>query len=434
MKVIGRYFGDFKFEECNKISMDSNKVEKGDVFLAINNGNSYIDEALKKGAVCVIADKKQSSQDGRVIYVENTVKFMQEIANLYRKELGVKVIGITGSNGKTTTKDILYSILSQKYKVEKTEGNYNNHIGLPFTILNTKEDTEYLILEMGMSALGEINLLGKIAEPDYGIITNIGLSHMEELKTQENVFKAKTELLKYLKRENIFINGDDEYLSKVIGNQVGFFNLEDQRIDENHRIKLFNYRQQENGIFFSVDNKEFFTTLCGEYNASNCGLAIALARAIGVEDELIQKGLYKIELSPMRFQYILWRGMDLINDAYNASPLSMKEGLEAFANIYNKKFTIAVIGDMLELGEREIQYHYEVIEKGINLKYNKIFLYGDRMNKAFELLKKSSKNIENIEHFMDKKEIKERLLSFNCKEVAIYLKGSRGMKLEEVLK
>ena len=307
----------------NKVVMNSEKIESGDLFFAINNGNNYVIDALEKEASLIICDRMQPIHSDRIIYVENTVKFMQQIANIYRKEAKFNIIGITGSNGKTTTKDILYSILSEKYKVKKTQGNYNNHIGLPFTILSTESEIEYLILEMGMSDLREIDLLCKISEPDYAIITNIGLSHMEILKTKENVFKAKTEILQYVKKENTFLSGDDEYLINVPGNKIGFEPTMKEEIGcKNYIIKDF--RQTENGIEFYINNHHFSVDLNGEYNANNCGICIALGEKIGLSIENIRNGLKNLSITPMRFQKLYWNNMVVVNDAYNASPISME--------------------------------------------------------------------------------------------------------------
>ncbi|MGL5231718.1 MAG: UDP-N-acetylmuramoyl-tripeptide--D-alanyl-D-alanine ligase [Fusobacteriaceae bacterium] len=423
----------FKNIKFNKIVMDSKKIEENDIFFAINNGNNYVEEALEKQASLVFCDKKQIIKSDKIIYVENTVSAMQQIANLYRKEANFKIIGITGSNGKTTTKDILYSVLSQKFKVEKTQGNYNNHIGLPFTILTTNEDTQYLILEMGMSSLGEIDLLCKVAEPDYGIITNIGLSHMEILKTKENVFKAKTEMLKYVGAESVFLSSDDEFLVKVSGNKIGFNpNVKTDEKCKNYVIS--NFIQDENRIIFSMNGEEFSTNLNGEYNANNCGLVIALAKKIGLSSEEIKMGLRELSITPMRFQKVYWKDILVINDAYNASPISMELGLKSFAQIYKERYKIAFIGDMLELGEKEIEYHEDAIKQALSFGYQEIILYGDRMEKALENLKKASVDTKKVLFFKDKEDIKNIILSKEKLEIVLFIKGSRGMKLEDILK
>ena len=194
-------------KRVKNVVMDSKKVGEGDIFIAIRGGNDYIDEAFAAGASFVIYDKEEINHTNKnAVKVKDSIEFLQEFAKYYRENLDIKVIGITGSNGKTTTKDILYTILSSVMKGKKTEGNYNNHIGLPFTMLRAEEDDQFIILEMGMSGFGEIELLAKIAQPDYGIITNIGHSHLEHLKTRENIFKAKTQIVPYIKKSIVFYN------------------------------------------------------------------------------------------------------------------------------------------------------------------------------------------------------------------------------------
>ena len=207
-EILQQKYNLLNLKEIANVVMDSRKVKENSLFFAINNGNNYIDEVLEKGATLVIADNYLGS-DKRVIKVEDTIVAMQELARDYRMALKLVIIGITGSNGKTTTKDMVYSVLSQKYRCKKTEGNYNNHIGLPFTILQLEDGDEIAVLEMGMSGFGEIDKLCEISSPDYGIITNIGDSHLEFLKTRENVFKAKGEMIKYISEENLIVYGDD---------------------------------------------------------------------------------------------------------------------------------------------------------------------------------------------------------------------------------
>ena len=199
----------------NKVVMNSKEVEKNNLFVAIRGGNAYISEALEKGAFVIYDDKMlKLKSNSNSFLVSDSIEFMQKLAHRWRKALNIKIIGITGSNGKTTVKDMIFQLLSTKYKGKKTEGNYNNHIGLPFTLLCSEKNDDFMVLEMGMSNFGEIELLAKIAEPNIGIITNIGDSHLEFLKTRENVFKAKTEMLPFLK-ETLIINSDDEFLGKI---------------------------------------------------------------------------------------------------------------------------------------------------------------------------------------------------------------------------
>lgn len=407
-------------DKIENVIMDSRKVQKGDLFFAINNGNKYINEVLEKGASIVVADN-YLGDDKRVFKVSNTVEFMQKFAKEYREALGLKVIAITGSNGKTTTKDMVYSVLSRKYITKKTEGNYNNHIGLPFTILQLEEKDEVVVLEMGMSGFGEIDLLSSIAKPDIGVITNIGDSHLEFLKTRENVFKAKTELLNYVSSEDTYIIGDDQYLKNVIGNKIGF-NRENNSVIED-------FIDSNDGMSFKIENSEYTLNLNGKHNALNAGMAIAIGKRFGLTSEEIKEGLKNLHLTPMRFQKIEKEDVIYINDAYNASPISMEYSLNTFDKLYNNMKKIVVLGDMLELGEKEIEFHREIIEKALSIKCDKIYLYGERMKKAYDLLEKNDK----IRCFNDKEDI-VKLIANETEKIAVLLKGSRGMKLEEIIK
>lgn len=428
-KILQEKFKIDKLNEISKVVMDSRKVEKNSIFFAINSGNNYIEEVLESDVSLVISDN-YSGNDKRVIVVENSVKAMQELAQEYRKVLNIKVIGITGSNGKTTTKDMIYSILSQKYRCKKTEGNYNNHIGLPFTILQLEDNDEVSVLEMGMSGFGEIERLCEIAQPDYGVITNIGDSHLEFLKTRENVFKAKREIIKYVVPENLIVFGDDFYLKKVSGISVGF--------EENCKIRIKNYIENDRGVTFTLIVKDgeknsnfendYSLSLNGRHNCINGAMAVTIGRDFGLGNVDIQKGLENLNLTPMRFQKIEKGDIIYINDAYNASPISMKYSLETFDRLYNDRVKIAVLGDMLELGENEIEYHKEVIEKALNIKIDRLYIYGERMLKAYEKLTKDKRVIATL----DKTFIKESIEENNTLK-AVLLKGSRGMKLEEII-
>lgn len=409
-----------KKNEIGHINMDSRKVQKGDLFFAINNGNSYINDVLEKGAALVIADN-YNGNDERVIKVENTIKCMQELAEKYRKALDVKIIAITGSNGKTTTKDIIYSVLSQKYVTAKTIGNLNNHIGVPFTILQLDEKCEAAVLELGMSNFGEIDLLSSIVRPDIGVITNIGDSHLEFLKTRENVFKAKTELVKYIPDGNLIVFGDDPFLKNLNGIKVGY------RDNNNYQIK--NFTDNDEGLSFELEKEKYSITLNGKHNCVNAAMAVVIGKKMEISYDDIEKGLKNLELTPMRFQKIEKENIIYINDAYNASPISVSFSLETFDKLYNDMLKIVVLGDMLELGEKEIEYHKNIIEKALNIHTNKIYLYGERMKKALESVQE---NKGKIAHFTEKEEIKKLILK-EQKKTSVLLKGSRGMKLEEII-
>lgn len=419
-EILQQKYNLLNLKKIANVVMDSRKVKENSLFFAINNGNNYIDEVLEKGATLVIADNYLGS-DKRVIKVEDTIVAMQELARDYRKALKLLIIGITGSNGKTTTKDMVYSVLSQKYRCKKTEGNYNNHIGLPFTILQLEDGDEIAVLEMGMSGFGEIDKLCEISSPDYGIITNIGDSHLEFLKTRENVFKAKGEMIKYISEENLIVYGDDFYLRNLVGVTVGF--------GDNCKEQIRDFQDMESGLKFMLDGENYHVGLNGKHNCLNAAMSVVVGKKLKIDSSLIQKGFQNLELTPMRFQKIEKDSIIYINDAYNASPISMNYSLETFDKLYNEREKIVVLGDMLELGENEIEYHKQVLEKALSIRVDKIYIYGERMKEAQSLLENSDK----IEHFQDKKRISEKIKKSPLERKAVLLKGSRGMKMEEII-
>ena len=418
-------FDEFsKKVQIKNVVMDSRKVTAGSLFFAINNGNSYVKDVLDKGASLVIADNTDV-KDERIVKVSDTVASMQDLATKYRKKLDVQVVGITGSNGKTTMKDIVYSLLSVKAKTLKTEGNYNNHIGLPYTLLNVTDEERFVVLEMGMSSLGEIRKLGEISSPNYGIITNIGDSHIEFLKTRDNVFKAKTELLEFVIKENTFVCGDDEYLAKLDVNKIGF--------NDNNTYKIESYEFSDKGSKFVLNGKEYEMSLLGKHNISNTAIAIEIAKKIGLTDEEIQIGLKEIKISNMRFQEIKIGEDIYINDAYNASPTSMKAAIDTLNEIYNDKYKIAILGDMLELGENEVDYHIDVLNYLLDKKIKLIYLYGERMKKAYDIFMKSKSEEYRFWYYPTKEGIVESLKNIRMEKV-ILLKASRGTALEDIIK
>ncbi|WP_321329318.1 UDP-N-acetylmuramoyl-tripeptide--D-alanyl-D-alanine ligase [uncultured Ilyobacter sp.] len=426
LDLLRDYFPEKKILESvdiENVCMDSREVKKGSLFFAIKGGNNHVEEAIKNDAALVVYDSKDLLiKDEKAILTEDTISFMQRLAKDYRKSNKTKVVAITGSNGKTTTKDMVYSVLSQRFRTKKTQGNHNNHIGLPYTILKAQPEDEILVLEMGMSGFGEIDLLCNIAFPDYGIITNIGESHLEYLKSKENVFKAKGELLKYVHSENTIIFGDDYYLKNIPGIKVGYG-------DEN-TFKISEFIENDKGAQFKLAGKSYQIPVNGEHNVINASFAVALGLKMGLSVSEIEKGLEEVELTPMRFQKIE-KGKNLyINDAYNANPTSMKLAVETFDKLYNKKVCkIIVLGDMLELGEKSEEYHKNIKDYLVRTKADYIFLYGSEMKNLCSVCQEDKR----VHYFEDKASISEKIESIKEKSV-ILLKGSRGMKLEEIIK
>ena len=408
--------------EMNNVLINSGEVLENDLFVAIRGGNNYIHEAAEKGAYVIYDDKTKNTAYPKAFLVNDSIKFLQKFAENWRNSLDLKIIGITGSNGKTTVKDIIYQLLSTKYKGKKTEGNLNNHIGLPVSLLRADDSDDFLVLEMGMSGFGEIDLLADIAKPDYGIITNIGDSHLEFLGSRENVFKAKSEIIKHV-RGKMFLNGDDPFLRELPGIKVSAGGLD----TADYRAK--NIDLSGDGTKFDLNDRLVLkTNLIGEHNILNLLFGIAISQEFGIKPEDTAGELMNIKLTAMRFQKIENGNIIYINDAYNASPISMEKAILTFSDIYNDRYKVVVLGDMLELGEKEAEFHEELEKILRNTKQNEILLYGSLMKNLYEKIKDM-----NVFHFEDKSFIREKLREYNSEKLAVLLKGSRGMRLEEII-
>ncbi len=410
--------------KIGEILIDSRKVRKNDIFIGIRSGNEYVQDVLEKGACLVFYDDINIKvEDERAVYVENSILFLQELAKKYRESLDVTVIGITGSEGKTSTKDILYSILSQKYKGKKTQGNYNNHIGLPLTLLQLEEDDKFIALEMGMSNLGEIKRLGEIASPDYAIVTNIGDSHLEFLENRDNVFKAKTEIFEFVKSEFRVVYGDDHYFKETDAIRVG------KNKNNNYIIK--NFHQDKKGGEFKLSflggEMEVQTNLYGEYNSINIALAMTTALKMGLSQNEILTACKDLKLTGMRFERVEKEGKIFINDAYNASPVAMKVSLETFDEIFKEDYKVAVLGDMLELGKESAKLHESLSKTIENLDLDEVYLVGKEMKNLYlKLDHKKCFYFENVEKIKDKIKMIED-------GAVILLKASNGICLNKIL-
>ena len=409
-----------KILNIGNVQMDSRKIEKDDIFFALNSGKNYIPQVLEKGASLVICDDKKWEGHEKVVVVEDTLKAMQEIAKEYRKSLPVKIIGVVGSNGKTTTKDIVYSVLSSRYKCIKTEGNYNNHIGVPYTLLQIKENDEFAVVEMGMSSRGEIKFLCETALPDYGIITNIGDSHLEFLLNRENVFIEKSEIKNYVDKDRLIIFGDDFYLKNLNGIKVGF--------EKNNNFIIENYTETSEGVSFEIEKEKYNFKMNGKHNCINAAFGTVIGKIAGLSYEEIERGLKNCKVTPMRFQKIEKNGIKYINDSYNASPVSMRYSLETLADAYKGISKIAVLADMGELGKDELKYHIEVLEYAVALDIEKIIVFGNIMKEAAE-------KIENREKLIIA-ETKEEIKNIIRKDFAdrvVLIKGSNFNHLWEIM-
>lgn len=425
------------FKEFNEVSTDSRKIGENSIFVALCgenfNGNKYANIAIKSGArLCIVDEDIEilKDYDYSIIKVENGKEALLKLAEYYRKKLSIKVIGVTGSTGKTSTKDLIAAILSKKFKVFKTKGNFNNEIGVPLMIFSLDKSYEVAVLEMGMSDFGEIHNLAKAARPDMAVITNIGLSHIENLGSKDGILKAKMEIVDFFNRDNtLILNSEDGFLRKVKSDDYKIITC---GLKDNCKLKAFNIKLNEESIEFKVDvhgNSEgdkFIIDVPGEHNVLNSLLAISCAMELGVSKEEMIEGLDTLSRTSMRLDIIRSeKGYIVINDCYNASPQSMISALNVQKNI-NSKRRIATLGTMLELGGEAFNAHKEVgayaKELGVNL-----YVTGDFAEAYKEGYGEDIKVFEEKAQLIDY--IKNNTIAGDC----VLVKASRGMKFEEVV-
>ena len=411
------------FLKSNGVSTDSRKVKKNDIYFSLKgpnfNGNEFAKSAIEKGACYAIVDQKEYVIDKSYILVEDCLKTLQNLANYHRKNSKAKIIGLTGSNGKTTSKELIFSFLKNKFKTIATTGNLNNHIGVPLTLLSIEEDTEIAIIEMGANHLKEIETLSNIADPDYGYITNFGKAHLEGFKNLEGVIKGKSELYNHLinKSRLIFINNRDKKQVELTKEYSNKFTFGEQNSDSIFSVKSINPK-----INISIDNILIESNLFGQYNIDNIAAAICIGKYFNLDNENIKAGIERYIPENNRSQIIKKGSNKIILDAYNANPTSMQLALSSFNDMKEGK-KIVFIGDMFELGENSHQMHQEIVYTVEKMNFDQTFIIGDLFNKT-----KHSSNIRSFKNLND--------LKGNMDEIsnsAILIKGSRGMKLENIL-
>ncbi|MCH1963495.1 UDP-N-acetylmuramoyl-tripeptide--D-alanyl-D-alanine ligase [Clostridium perfringens] len=425
-------------KEIKAVSTDTRKIEEGTMFIALKgenfNGNNYVLDAFNKGAKIAIVDEvkcdlNELKEDVALIKVENTGRALMDLAKFYREKLGLKVVGITGSAGKTSTKDLVAAVLSDKYKVFKTKGNFNNEIGLPLMILELDSTYDVAILEMGMRGLGQIRELAEIASPDLGIITNIGISHIEILKTRENILKAKMEIATFFDKNNtLVVCGNDDFLGSL---PEAEYKIVKTGVGENFEIGAKNIALEELSSKFTVydgeKEEEFSLDMPGEHNISNLMLGIAIAKELGVSFEEMKRGLKNIEATSMRLELIKKDGFSILNDCYNSSPVAVKSAIDVMKNIEGKR-RIAVLGTMRELGHKSEEAHEEIGKYAKENGIEKVLCFGD-----------FSENIkegygEGCTVYKNKEELINDLLNIICEGDIILVKASRSLKFEEITK
>lgn len=428
-----------KKEIFKAVEIDTRKLSEDVIYIAIKgenfNGNDFVIEAVEKGANLCIVDEVNFdinliNNRAFIIKVEDTKKAMLSLAHYYLKELKIKVIGVTGSTGKTSTKDLIAAALSKKFKVFKTIGNFNNDIGLPLMIFKCDKSYDVAILEMGMSNFGEIELLSKTAMPDIAVITNVGISHIENLKSRENILSAKLEILKGLKDDGtLIINNNNDLLCNIINDNHSII-----RVGTGKGCNLIasDVKLGDNSISFVAESEKsklsFNLNVPGIHNVLNSLLAIACGEVLGLTFKEISEGFKNLQSTSMRLDFVGFKNFKLINDAYNASPDSMKAAIDVLT-FQNGKRKICVLGTMKELGNESYASHREIgayaREKGIDL----LIVAGEFSEGYID----GFENIDKTISFENTDEIVDYLKINIQKDDIILIKASRSMKFEKIL-
>ncbi|MQR96619.1 UDP-N-acetylmuramoyl-tripeptide--D-alanyl-D-alanine ligase [Fictibacillus phosphorivorans] len=440
VSLADRTSGKYENLILEGVSKDTRLKSENALYLPIAgerfDGHDFLLNAIEQGCTATVWEEGKDlpeglSEDFPILYTKDTVAFLQEVSKYYLKKINPVVVAVTGSNGKTTTKDMIESVSSENFKTFKTQGNYNNHIGMPLTILAMEDTTEVLILEMGMSNYGEISLLSKIAEPDVAVITNIGESHLEQLGSREGIAKAKLEIADGLKQGGLFIiDGDEPLLSHVKGEnvlQVGF--------GDSNTLKLSNLKTDVHGVTFSLEEGTtvYRIPMLGRHNIKNAAYAIAVGHYLNIEENKILEGLENLKVTSMRLEMKSGKKETLlINDAYNASPTSMIAALETLAELKDYSKKVAVLGDMYELGSNEEEMHRN-IAKHVDDTISHVICVGQKGAWiADELMKHKNEDLEVIQ-CLTKEEAEEPITRLLSKDTAILFKASRGMVLETLV-
>ncbi len=421
--------------EISSVEFDSRKIEKNGLFVPLpgtRDGHDFVHAAKENGAIVTLwqKDRVEVPSDLVVLPVEDVTKAFQTLAQYYKQKIGPKTVAITGSNGKTTTKDMTASVLAQKYRTYKTQGNYNNDLGVPYTMLHMPDDTEVLILEMGMDHAGEIHFLSQLGQPDVAAITLIGEAHLENLSSRKNIAKAKMEIVDGLAKDGVlFVPADEPLLADLIAplsQEVQTFGLAQGDL----QATITNETSESTS--FVVNEETFVIPVLGGYNVKNALIAYGVGRYLGLSSEQIKNGLAQVELTKNRTQWLQAKnGAKLLSDVYNANPTAMRLVLESFGRLTLPGRRIAVLADMLELGPDSLAMHASMAEAIVD-RYDFVYLYGEQMqalaNRLTEL---------NVPHAYFIPAQRQAFLEQVQQEIqptdSVILKGSNGMQLSELV-
>ena len=421
--------------EISSVEFDSRKIEKDGLFVPLpgtRDGHDFVHAAKENGAIATLWQKERANvpSDLVVLPVEDVTQAFQIIAQYYKQKIAPKTVAITGSNGKTTTKDMTASVLAQKYRTYKTQGNYNNDLGVPYTMLHMPDDTEVLILEMGMDHAGEIHFLSQLGQPDVAAITLIGEAHLENLGSRKNIAKAKMEIVDGLAQDGaLFVPADEPLLTDLIApisQEVQTFGLGQGDL----QAEIVN--ETSESTEFEINGASFIIPVLGGYNVKNALIAYGIGCYFGLSMEQIKNGLAQVELTKNRTQWLQAKnGAKLLSDVYNANPTAMRLVLESFGRLTLPGRRIAVLADMLELGPDSSAMHASMAEAIVGF-YDFVYLYGEQMqalaNRLTEL---------NVPHAYFIPAQRQAFLEQVQKEIqptdSVILKGSNGMQLSELV-
>ncbi|MGN0142770.1 MAG: UDP-N-acetylmuramoyl-tripeptide--D-alanyl-D-alanine ligase [Roseburia sp.] len=450
----GTYIGaeDKKNQEICGAVIDSRQVEAGYLFIPIRgnrvDGHKFIPEVFAKGALAVLSEQELTNPAGPYILVDSCPVAMQKIAAAYRRALDIKVVGITGSVGKTSTKEMIASVLEQKYRVLKTEGNFNNEVGLPLTIFKIRQEHEVAVLEMGISDFGEMHRLAEMAQPDIMVITNIGLCHLEKLITRDGILKAKTESFAHLTEHGLAVlNGDDDKLATqttVNGRPPVFYGIgrisngTGERTSKGNIRDIYAEAVEANGldstkavIHVGEESFEAVIPIAGEHNVYNALAAAAVARELGLTTEQMKRGMETVATIGGRSNLLEKNGMTIIDDCYNANPVSMRASIDVLSRASGRK--IAVLGDMGELGAKEKQLHYMVGAYFEGKKIDALFASGELATEIVRAVREHSPATE-VFHFGDKGELTAALMNYVKPGDTVLVKASHFMGFPDIVR
>jgi len=416
-----------KYKSTSGVSTDTRNIQKGNMYFALKgpsfNANEFAEKALEQGASYVVIDEKKYAKenDERYILMEDVLTSLQKLAIHHRQQLTIPIFGITGSNGKTTTKELINVVMSQKYVTYATKGNLNNHIGVPLTLLAITDDIEFGIVEMGANKIGDIAELSEIAQPTHGMITNIGKAHLEGFGGFEGVLRTKTELYDYLIKQNgkIFVNSQNAILGNMIKRMDSPF-LYPAEGDDFHCEMV----SADPFVKFKIaDGSVHSSKMLGAFNFENIAAALAIGSFFGVPEHMAVQAVSNYAPANMRSQLIEKRSNLIILDAYNANPTSMEGAIRTFGEMTGRKNKMVILGDMYELGEYSEAEH-EKLGELVNLyQIDKVCFTG-------ELVKAALKKAPNSLYFPDPFSLRNWLQDSNLEDYLILIKGSRGMKME----